>query len=94
MERDADVVVVGAGPVGTALALDLGAEVISADRALINVCREMKLRAKDPTGGFKRQMKWVARCSGCGRRYGQDKAAETGNVCPVCGARIKRKVRR
>lgn len=77
-----------------ALALMYRGKVVSADRAILNLSLHLGLDIMDPTGGFKRQIKWYARCSGCGRWFTMSRAEVLNNICPICGSRIRRKVKK
>lgn len=70
-----------------ALALELGAGILTDDYALQNVAGRMGLAVVPLLQKGTRGFRWRFRCSGCG------KYAEGPGECPVCGALIKRKLK-
>lgn len=73
-----------------ALAMDLGAELITDDYALQNAASILKIPARPiTTEGIKETREWVEFCPSCGRVYeGGEK------VCEVCGSPLSRRVER
>jgi endoribonuclease Nob1 len=67
-----------------ALALDLGATVVSDDYAVQNVALSLGLGVRGILQGRARPRRWRFRCPGCNRRY-----AAPG-TCPECGSPLKR----
>ncbi len=70
-----------------ALALELDAGILTDDYAIQNVAGRLKLTVIPLVQKGARRYRWRFRCSGCG------KYAEGPGECPVCGARIKRKLK-
>jgi UPF0271 protein len=70
-----------------ALALDLEADLYTDDFAIQNVALVLGVKTVPILQRKARRIHWKYRCSGCGRYMEQD------GVCPVCGARIKRKLK-
>lgn len=68
-----------------ALALDLGATIITDDYSIQNVANEMGLEYRGLSfPDIKKKIEWGYRCVGCGKRF-----EEPMDECPVCGSRIK-----
>ena len=67
-----------------ALALDLGATVVSDDFALQNVALALGLGVRGILQGKARPRRWRFRCPGCHRRYA------SAGTCPECGSPLKR----
>jgi UPF0271 protein len=70
-----------------ALAVQIGAAVVTDDYAIQNVARRLRvtvipLHQKGTSG-----IRWRFRCTGCGRYF-----REQGD-CPVCGAPVKRRIK-
>jgi endoribonuclease Nob1 len=70
-----------------ALAVQLGAAVVTDDYALQNVARKLgvtviPLRQKGTSG-----IRWKYRCTGCGRYH------KGPGECPVCGSPVKRRIK-
>ncbi len=70
-----------------ALAVQLGAAVVTDDYALQNVARKLgvdviPLRQKGTSG-----RRWRYRCTGCGRYH------KGPGECPVCGSPVKRRIK-
>lgn len=70
-----------------ALALQLGAGIMSDDYALQNVARSLGIRVVRLKQAGARNIRWKFRCSGCGRYYTMP------GECQVCGALIRRKLK-
>jgi UPF0271 protein len=70
-----------------ALALELGAVLITDDFAVQNVAHRLGIATRSIRQRPARAIRWRYRCSGCGRYW-----QEPGD-CPVCGAQIKRKIK-
>jgi UPF0271 protein len=70
-----------------ALALDLGAAVFTDDFAIQNVASELGIAVHPLLQRPAKKVVWKYRCSGCGRYF------ETGGECPVCGSKIRRKLK-
>jgi len=87
-ERTKDVTVISATDIGLlALALDLGADLVTDDFAIQNVALVLGVKTVPILQKKARRVHWRYRCSGCGRYAEQD------GECPVCGAAIKRKLK-
>jgi UPF0271 protein len=70
-----------------ALALELGAEIVTDDYALQNAAHRMEIQVIPIQQKGARRITWKYRCTGCGKTY-------TGpGECPVCGAAIKRRIK-
>ncbi|HTY53213.1 MAG TPA: NOB1 family endonuclease [Methanomicrobiales archaeon] len=67
-----------------ALAVDLGAEVVTDDYAVQNVALALGLGVRGILQRKARPRKWKYRCPGCNRRY-----PEPG-TCPECGTPLSR----
>jgi UPF0271 protein len=67
-----------------ALALDLGATVVTDDYAVQNVALRLGMGVKGILQGKARPRQWRFRCPGCNRRY------SSAGTCPVCGSALKR----
>jgi len=68
-----------------ALALELGATIVSDDYSIQNVARAMKIEyISGVQSGIKEVYTWSLRCKGCGRFY-ENKI----DNCPVCGSGLK-----
>jgi UPF0271 protein len=86
--RTKDVTVISATDIGLlALALDLGADLVTDDFAIQNVALVLGVRTVPILQKKARRVHWRYRCSGCGRYAEQD------GDCPVCGAAVKRKLK-
>lgn len=77
-----------------ALALELGAELLTDDRSMQNVAKQLEVAyrgfAQAEIGGMWRwQSTW--RCKGCGKVYGDE---PPGRECRVCGHEVVKKHRR
>jgi UPF0271 protein len=70
-----------------ALALELGAELLTDDFAIQNVAIALGIPTVPLIQRKARRVHWKFRCSGCGRY------SEMAGECPVCGAEIKRKLK-
>jgi endoribonuclease Nob1 len=70
-----------------ALALDLGADLVTDDFAVQNVARVLSVKTRPLQQRHARFIKWRFRCVGCGRYFKQE------GDCPVCGSIIKRKLK-
>jgi len=70
-----------------ALALDLGADLVTDDFAIQNVALALGVKTVPILQRKARRVRWRYRCSGCGRY------ADQAGECPVCGAAIKRKLK-
>ncbi|MFH0859724.1 MAG: PIN domain-containing protein [Candidatus Altiarchaeota archaeon] len=70
-----------------ALALQTSGSIVSDDYAIQNVASHLSIKF-EPTAqdGIRKKVKWVKRCSGCGKTYG----AEYDGDCSVCGSRLRR----
>jgi UPF0271 protein len=67
-----------------ALALDLGATVVSDDYAVQNVALSLGLGVRGILQRKARLRRWKFRCPGCNRRY------DAPGTCPECGSALKR----
>jgi UPF0271 protein len=67
-----------------ALALDLGATVVSDDYAVQNVALALGLGVQGILQKKARSRRWKFRCPGCNRRYA------AAGTCPECGSPLKR----
>jgi UPF0271 protein len=67
-----------------ALALDLGATVVSDDYAVQNVALGLGLGVRGILQRKARPRRWRFRCPGCNRRYA------AAGTCPECGSPLKR----
>ena len=67
-----------------ALALDLGATVVSDDYAVQNVALSLGLGVRGILQAKARFRRWKFRCPGCYRRY------PAAGTCPECGSPLKR----
>ena len=67
-----------------ALALDLGAVIVTDDYAIQNVALKLDIGIKGILQRKARSRKWKFRCPGCNRRY------SAAGACPVCGSPLKR----
>jgi UPF0271 protein len=70
-----------------ALALGLGATVVSDDFAVQNVALALGLGVKGILQPTARPRRWRYRCPGCNRRY------SAAGTCPVCGSGLKRSLK-
>lgn len=72
-----------------ALALQLGATIVSDDYAVANVAATLGIRAESSSGkGIREVRKWTSYCSACGRAFSPEK-----KECPLCGNPLKRRYR-
>jgi UPF0271 protein len=85
-ERTGDAKRLSPADVGVlALALDLGATIITDDYSIQNVANEMELDYRGLSfPDIKKKIEWGYRCVGCGKRF-----EEPMDECPICGSRIK-----
>jgi len=68
-----------------ALALDLGATLVTDDYSIQNLCRTLDLPYEPIlTPGIKEAWTWTYRCTGCGRTW-----PEWHEECPTCGSPLK-----
>jgi UPF0271 protein len=77
-----------------ALALDVGerARLVTDDYTVQDVARRLGIPVQGVAlKGATGLLDWTARCTGCARTYGAERA---GSACPVCGAEIRAKPRR
>jgi len=70
-----------------ALALELGAVLVTDDFAVQNVAHHLGIETRSILQRPARPRRWRYRCTGCGRYW-----REPGD-CPVCGAPVKRKLK-
>lgn len=70
-----------------ALALDLGAILVTDDFALQNVAHELNIQRQPVIQRAAQPRQWRYRCTGCGRYYDERK------TCPVCGSAMKRTIK-
>jgi len=70
-----------------ALALELGASVMTDDFAVQNIAGKLGIPVRPILQRAARQIKWKFRCTGCGRM------AEGPGECHICGAPVVRKRR-
>ena len=67
-----------------ALALQVNGILLSDDYSVLNLCISLGIRAETvEKPGISRTIKWIYRCTGCGRTI-------ESRVCPVCGHEGKR----
>jgi UPF0271 protein len=85
-ERTGDAKRLSPADVGVlALALDLGATIITDDYSIQNVANEMALDYRGLSfPDIKKKIEWGYRCVGCGKRFD-----EPMDECPICGSKIK-----
>lgn len=63
-----------------------GAVLVSDDYAIQNVALHLNIPVIPiMQSGIKEVLKWVKRCSGCGRFF------ESGEICPICGSKLKKR---
>lgn len=67
-----------------ALALELGATLVSDDYSVQNVAAVMGIRVTGQLNGIREVFRWTHRCKGCGRYY-EEKQPD----CPVCGSEVR-----
>jgi len=67
-----------------ALALELGAVIISNDYSVQNIAEILKIPYQTDFDGIREIVHWTYRCKGCGR-YFEEKQVD----CPVCGSEIR-----
>jgi UPF0271 protein len=67
-----------------ALAMDLGATVVSDDYAVQNTALRLGLGVRGILQRRARPRRWKFRCPGCNRRY------DAPGTCPECGSPLKR----
>jgi endoribonuclease Nob1 len=70
-----------------ALALDLDAVIYTDDFAVQNVAMELHIPVHPIQQRAAKKIVWKYRCSGCGRYFKSD------GECPICGSKIKRKLK-
>ncbi|MEN6442265.1 MAG: nucleotide-binding protein [Methanoregula sp.] len=70
-----------------ALALDLKAVIYTDDFAIQNIAMELHIPVHPIQQRTTKKIVWKYRCSGCGRYF------ETDGECPICGSKIKRKLK-
>jgi UPF0271 protein len=70
-----------------AVALELGAVILSDDFAVHNVAKDLGITVHPVRQRMAAKRIWKFRCSGCGRFSGAP------GECPVCGSKIKRTMR-
>ncbi|MFA5220834.1 MAG: nucleotide-binding protein [Methanoregula sp.] len=70
-----------------ALALDLKAVIYTDDFAIQNIAMELHIPVHPIQQRTAKKIVWKYRCSGCGRYF------ETDGECPICGSKIKRKLK-
>jgi endoribonuclease Nob1 len=70
-----------------ALALDLDAVIYTDDFAVQNVAMELHVPVHPIQQRAAKKIVWKYRCSGCGRYFKND------GECPICGSKIKRKLK-
>lgn len=69
-----------------ALALQLGAVVVSDDYSIQNVASHLGLEYRPAAlPGIREKRGWTFRCKGCGRFW--DRRVD---ICPVCGSQVRR----
>lgn len=68
-----------------ALAYETGGELITDDFHVQNVAEELKIKYVPVTEGIRKKIKWVRRCSRCGRKIPE---SYKGDRCPYCGGKI------
>ncbi len=67
-----------------ALGYEVKGTVLSDDYSVLNVCSFMGIKAESvEKKGISKKLKWVYKCSGCGREV-------TTKICPICGHETKR----
>ena len=73
-----------------ALALDIpDGTLVSDDYTVLDLAKRLKITTQTiRTSGVTSTKDWMARCTGCGRTYEEDRA---GKPCAVCGAEIRLK---
>lgn len=70
-----------------ALALEHNATVLSDDYGIQNVARRLGVKYHPVAQqGIKKELTWVMKCPGCGRKYDITKSE-----CSVCGTQLKKK---
>lgn len=68
-----------------ALALELGAMILTDDYSIQNLARVLKIEYQPgTTTGIKEVFNWTYRCRGCGRKFSSEP-----EDCPICGSDIK-----
>lgn len=67
-----------------ALALELGATLVSDDYSVQNVATVLKIPYETQLGGIRKVIHWTYRCKGCGKYYD-----EMQPDCPICGAEVR-----
>jgi len=70
-----------------ALARQLAATLLTDDFAVQNVAARLGIAVQPVQQRAAKPIRWKYRCSGCGKYFSTD------GECPVCGARIKRKLK-
>jgi UPF0271 protein len=74
-----------------ALALQLGAQLVTDDYAVANVASFLHIPVKPATAGkiIQETRKWIYYCSACSRTFGSQE-----KICPLCGNKLSRKYRK
>ena len=70
-----------------ALALDMGAVIVTDDFAVQNVALSLGLEVRGILQRKARPRRWRFRCPGCNRRYA------AAGTCPVCGSELSRSLK-
>lgn len=68
-----------------ALALHLGAKIISDDYSVQNVASVLKIPYETDLAGIREIITWTYRCRGCGKYFEKEQVD-----CPICGSEIRR----
>ena len=68
-----------------ALALHLGASIISDDYSVQNVASVLKIPYKTDLAGIRKVIIWTYRCRGCGKYFDKEQVD-----CPICGSEVRR----
>lgn len=68
-----------------ALAYETGGELVTDDFHVQNVAEELGVKYSPVTEGIRKKIKWVRRCSRCGRKIPK---GYKGSRCPYCGGKI------
>lgn len=67
-----------------ALALELGATLISDDYSVQNTARFLEIPFLTDMQGIRKIIHWTHRCRGCGRYYDKEQPD-----CPICGSEVR-----